>query len=190
MQTRSHSRAKNDRMYYINEVGKKAKRKPLKYKAANSGLKIHRFSERLVTALNKVEEKDRDRELEQLKMMFRNCKECKMVDEYSFCIRYTHHVEAESTTIEPQLENPRMIKTVFQIDGIDYVSTQKSNIDNAGIGLFAEKRFHKDEIIGVYFGEYIADIVNGSESRYQFLHMDVPILGNGAQERYFGRQGE
>ena len=63
-----------------------------------------------------------------------------MVDEYSFCMQYTHHVEAESTTIEPQLQNPRMIKTVFQIDGIDYVSTQKSNIDNAGELGFLQKK--------------------------------------------------
>ncbi len=186
MQTRSKSRAKSSRVYYCDEVAKEANRHAKKHKAANSGLKLHGFAERLVSALKKVETKDRDKELKALKAMFHNRKEPEEGDEFNFRIQYIHHVEAESTTIQPKLLDPRMIKTVFKLDGIDYVSTQESNISDAGIGLFAEKSFKKDEIIGVYFGEYVEDTKNGSESGYQFLHMDVPLLDDGGQERYFG----
>ena len=186
MQTRSKSRAKSNRVYYCDGEAKEAKRRAKKHKAANSGLKLHRFAERLVCALKKVDQNHRDKELKALKAMFHNRKEPEEGDEYNFCMQYIHHIKAENTTIQPKLLNARMIKTVFKLDGIDYVSTQESNINDAGIGLFAEKTFRKEEIIGVYFGDYVADIENGSKSGYQFLHMDVPILPDGAQERYFG----
>ena len=74
---------------------------------------------------------------------------------------------------------------ILKVDGLDWFEVKPSTIKEAGLGLFAARRFYRGNIIGLFMGKYNPDDET-TTTGYQFKNID-PCLDNGQEDLpYFG----
>ena len=72
----------------------------------------------------------------------------------------------------------------LKIDGLDWFEVKPSTIKEAGLGLFAARRFFEGNLIGIFMGKYDPDDKNNTTG-YQFKNID-PCLQGEEHLPYFG----
>ena len=73
---------------------------------------------------------------------------------------------------------------VLKLDGLDWFEVKPSTIKEAGLGLFAARRFYAGNLIGMFMGKYDPDDKNNTTG-YQFKNID-PYLEGEEHLPYFG----
>ena len=72
----------------------------------------------------------------------------------------------------------------LKVDGLDWFEVKPSTIKEAGLGLFAARRFFAGNLIGMFMGKYDPDDKNNTTG-YQFKNID-PCLQGEEHLPYFG----